>query len=235
MYRFLFVLVVILIPATFAGDAATGQTVLPDQTIPPVQSPFLTLVGSCAPTHYDSSVLGEIINRSFTQAYSVTLEVVLDIGPGETYTETFMPAFPATLPEQPNPFCYYWFGDFDYLLSLYIRNVAVIDATAYAPVTVIPQRILCTDPHTSYSGVIEVLLRNDNAFPVYAIRFSVWGPTYTKGFQSAQLAPGVELLATTNTYNLCSIEGTPRLTLDGFRSAAQGLRSSDVWLPLIRR
>jgi hypothetical protein len=183
---------------------------------------------------YIHGVLGEVINRSFTQAYSVTLEAQLFGEPNsEIITTTFKPAFTATLPEQPNPFCFlHSYSDAE-LPRISIRDVSVIEATAYAPVTVIPQRIRCADDDIYY-GVIDGILRNDSAFPVYEIRISLWDElNYIDGFQAALLPPGAERSFTTNATRICWF-GTPRRTIDSFRTAAQGHQGFSSWLPLIR-
>jgi len=194
-----------------------------------VQSPLLQLsdLKRYGTTQYSYAVLGEVINLSSTQAFSVTLEAqIYDSVSGTIITKTLEPEFAAILPSQSNPFAVHLVNE-DGFQQLSIRTAVPITTTSYQTLTVIPQSIKCG---SGFYGTFQGVVRNDTDWPIHAIRVRVWGlnDDVNRGLDAADitgtLRPHEEVPFFTSGMSICyygMLE--PGVMLEKFHFAAQGV------------
>jgi hypothetical protein len=180
------------------------------------------------------SFIGEVVNRSATQAFSVTVRAVIyDPCQETTNTLTLPTLLPATLPQQSAPID---LGSFcatiseDMVRSLTFDHVIPISASTIRPLTVLPQAIGCSCYGASY-GCIAGSVRNDNTVAVAGIRVVAWSlrNDHSLGLGSEDiagpLAPGAEAGFLTGYFPWMCVDGKPHpdVRINSFQYAAQGI------------
>jgi hypothetical protein len=215
---------------------ATPAADQPSIYLPMVQpKPVVSLSDPVTLGHkYGSFFIGDVVNASATQAFSVTLRAVI-YDPCQAITDTLIipTLLLAVLPRQSAP---YEFdppcqgSSEDVVRSLTFDQVIPISASAIRPLTVLPKTIQCNCVCYSY-GYITGSVRNDNTVKVDDIRVAVWSlrNDHSHGFGiqyiTEPLAPGAEQDFSTGYFPGLCIDGRPdpTVSINSFNYAAQGV------------
>jgi hypothetical protein len=203
--------------------------------LPIVQQPLVLVLSE--PVGYNSSqywqiVIGDVVNVSATQAFSVTLRaIVYHQSTGITETLIFPPVFPVIFPSQGAPF--FVTGEMygsppPIVSSLSLYQVVPTSASTIRPLTVIPKNIGC--PGIYSYGYITGSVRNDNTAAIMATSIVAWSlrSDSSRGYGQASitepLAPGAEQAFSTSWFPALCPDGRPYpdLSLNFFQYAAQG-------------
>lgn len=203
--------------------------------LPMVQQPPVLVLSE--PIEYNTSqysyrVIGDVVNVSATQAFSVTLRAIVYYqSTGITETLTFSPDFPVILPGQGAPFVVAGGAccSQPIVRSLSLYRVVPVSASTLRPLTVIPKGIAC---YVSMYGYITGSVRNDNAMSVTGISIAVWNVRSDASLRTpiglagasitGPLAPGAEQAFSTDYMSLC-FNGSPLpISINAFQYAAQG-------------
>ncbi len=228
----LLILLCLALPRVQAGPRADQAPIY----LPLVQPrPVLVLSEPVTyyPNQYGCEVIGEVLNMSDTQPFSVTLQaVVYNRVTGITQTLTLRPNFPVIFPGQGSP--YFVPIDPCAVPTLIVRSVSFsqvipVNGSTIRPLTVIPEAIECAGVYTY--GYITGSVKNDNTATITATSIVAWSlrNDASRGYGGQQiagpLAPGAEQTFSTEWFpSLCfDYKPAPDISLDSFRYAAQGI------------
>ena len=182
-------------------------------------------------TQYTGQYVGEILNLSSTQAFSITIQAVFidnwsEPNAPRVYTQTARTELPVTLPLTSNPFAFGYSNPPPELQSITILEAVPLASSDIAAVDVTLTALQCT---VSASGQLSGSVHNTTSHPISSITVSAWSvrgdwsASLARAFISDTLVPGEQRAFHTDGVAICDNgQLYPGVTTNSFSAAAQG-------------